>query len=135
MATTPKVTAATAKKVARLAELNAQAFGIKKEIDALRAEVLADMQKMFPKTLPEDVKRNIVVNGVKVTLIEPKPVLVIDEGMLKNALGEKKWLTVSTRILDRKKLVAAIAAKDIEADIVAECSEEQAGAADHIKLA
>lgn len=127
---TNKVPAKVIAKVARLDELTQQAEVIAEEIKRIRTELLADVQKAGVKTLPVVVDDRVF----KVTLVEPKPRLVIDEASLKNALGEKGWMRVSTRIMDRKKLEASIAANETDPQIVAECSSEVPGAAPHIKV-
>jgi hypothetical protein len=127
---TVKVPAKVVAKVARLEELKHQSEQIVEEVNQIRAELLKDVTKAGVKTLPVEIGDRIV----KVTVVESKSVLVIDEAALKNALGEKGWMRVSTRIMDRKKLEASIAANETDPQIVAECSVEVPGKAPYIKV-
>lgn len=125
-----KVPAKVVTKVARLDELTQQADKIAAEIKQIRTELLAEVMAVGVKTLPVEVNDRTF----KVTVVESKPVFVIDDATLKNVLGEKGWMKVSTRVLDRKKLEASIAANETDPMVVAECSTEVPGKAAYIKI-
>lgn len=127
---TIKIPAKVTSKVSRLDELTQQAAQIDAEIKQLRAELLTDIQTLGEKTIAVPTNDRLI----KVTVVESKPVLVIDEAALKSALGEKGWMKVSTRVMDRKKLEASIAANETDPQIVAECSHEVPGKAPYIKV-
>jgi LPS O-antigen subunit length determinant protein (WzzB/FepE family) len=64
-------------------------------------------------------------SNLTATRIQPHPV-VIDPIRLRKRLGTA-WRQVTTQVLDKGKLEAAIAAKEIDPVVVAECSEIKDG--------
>lgn len=50
--------------------------------------------------------------------------MVIDDVKLRRRLGARLWGKVTKTVLDKKMLEAAIAAKEVDPIIVAECTEE-----------
>lgn len=104
--------------VVSYAEKKAEAQKLGKEIDDLSTSILAGLDTLDidsvvavgPDGLTHTAKR---VQGQRTS---------IDEGSLKKRVGARVWKTITTLVLDRKKLEAAIAAGDIDENIVASCS-------------
>jgi hypothetical protein len=67
------------------------------------------------------------VHKVKANLGDPPMTLVYDEAKLKKALGVTLWNKVSTRRLDERKLKAFIKSGEVDAIVVAQCSNEEPG--------
>jgi len=113
-----------------LPKLVAEYDRLKQERDALDAQMktvqagmLAALDAKGEKTIPVEVDGRTV----KVTRVQAIS-MIIDESSLKRLLGEKGWMKVSTRVLDRKKLEASIAANETDPILVAEASSEKVGA-------
>lgn len=91
------------------------------DYEKIRAENLAAYEEEFGKT-----KKSIVVtfsDGSKHKFRRKqggRADVIVDK--LKRALGQGKWNKVSTRVLDEKKLEAAVAAGDIDLQLVKDCS-------------
>ena len=116
----PKV-ATLDKDIILLDTLKAEAKDIEAQIKDTQARVLAGLTKAGEKSrdVVNDDGRTIhatMVQGVTTS---------IDAEALEAAVGEKKWLLISTRVLDMKKLEARIATEDIDAAIVAEVTHEK----------
>lgn len=120
--------ASLSQKVAEFDRLKAERDALDAQIKALQADLLAVLDKEGKKSIPVEVDGRTF----KVTKVQSTS-MVIDEGSLKRVLGEKAWMKVSTRTLDRKKLEASIAANETDPIIVAECSTEKVNAP-YIKL-
>lgn len=115
-------------RIARLAELKQERDEIDAAIKEVQAEILQGLDDIQEKSLTVEVDgRN--VRATKVEAVRT----TIDEKSLKHSLGEKLWLKVSTRVLDKKKLEAFIATGEVDAMVVAECSTENP-TAPYIKL-
>lgn len=118
--------------------------GIAKTIVALRdlkniiktaeAEIKGDpdndvlgVEAIVIRDLEEREQKSITVeddNGVKITAtIVAGSSEVINVDMLKKTLGAAAWNKITSTVLDRKKLEDAMARKDIDPLIVAQCSE------------
>lgn len=106
-------------RVARLQELKQERDAIDAEIKEMQQEVIDALDELNEKSISVDIEGR----QVKATKVEPVRT-TIDEASLKRALGEKSWMKVSTRILDKKKLEAFIATGEIDAMVVAECTTE-----------
>jgi len=110
---------ALASKVALLEQLKQDKAEVDGQIKDLQAEIIDLLDRAEEKTFVVDLDGRQVkatkVQGVKT---------VIDESSLKRSLGEKLWMKVSTRVLDKKKLEAFIAAGEVDPMTVAECSTE-----------
>lgn len=115
-------------RIARLAALKQERDEIDVAIKEVQAEIVQGLDDIQEKSLTVEVDgRN--VRATKVEAVRT----TIDEKSLKHSLGEKLWLKVSTRILDKKKLEAFIATGEVDAMVVAECSNEST-TAPYIKL-
>lgn len=129
-APTIQPTASMVEKVKRIDALNSRKDKIDAEVKQLRDELLVEVIALKVKTIPV----TIGARTFKVTKVEPKGGVIIDEVALRNALGEKDWLKVSTRTLDTKKLEANIASGEVDANKVSECSVEKEPSAPYIKI-
>jgi hypothetical protein len=108
---------------ARIAELHARKQELAEldtEVKELQAGIIAELVKRNVKTY--QTKTGEVT--FKVTKVQGHTT-IIDEISLKRILGEKQWIKVSTRVLDKKKLEAHIAAGEIDTDEVAQCMHEE----------
>jgi hypothetical protein len=106
-------------RIVRLQELKQERDAIDAEIKAMQQEVIDALDDLNEKSISVDIEGR----QVKATKVEPVRT-TIDENSLKRALGEKAWMKVSTRILDKKKLEAYIATGEVDAMVVAECTTE-----------
>lgn len=99
----------------------------KREREALDQHI-ADLQEAIITQLDGQGQKSLTVElegrNIKVTKVQGVRV-IIDEISLKKRLGAKSWEHVSTRVLDKKKLEAHIAAGDVDPLVVAECTTEQ----------
>jgi len=110
-------------KIALLDDLKRERDEIDAQIKEVQSEVLLELDRLQEKTIVVEIDSRKLkatkVEGVRTT---------IDENTLKKSLGEKLWLRVSTRVLDKKKLEAHIASGEVDPIIVAESSTEKANA-------
>lgn len=107
------------KNIILLEQLKHDRDQIDAQIKVLQDDIIDALDKMEEKTLIVDVDDR----AIKATKVQPVRT-VIDENSLKRSLGEKLWMKISTRILDKKKLEAYIATGEVDPMIVAECSTE-----------
>lgn len=117
-----------AEKVARLELLKQD----KAEIDAQIKDIQSDIIDTLDRAEQKSIAVDIDGRTVKATKVQSVKTL-IDENSLKRSLGEKLWMKVSTRVLDKKKLEAFIATGEVDPMIVAECSTES-GNAPYVKI-
>lgn len=105
-----------------------------RKIEASRAVIAFEQDKV--KTWQEELVGLMQTSGMKsttvdaangehlsVTLVEGTSI-VIDESLLKKKLGARMWDRVTSRVLDKRKLDANVAAGDIDPMVIAECSNE-----------
>lgn len=115
-------------KIALLDDLKRERDEIDEQIKEVQADIIAELDRIQEKTIVVEIDSRKVkatkVEGVRTT---------IDENSLKRSLGEKLWMKVSTRVLDKKKLEAHIASGEVDPIVVAEASTEKANAP-YIKL-
>ncbi len=117
-----------ANQVALLDQLKQEKTDIAEKIKEVEAWLIDQLDEAGQKTLTVDVADR----HVKVTKVQGTRT-VIDENTLKRSLGEKLWMKVSTRVLDKKKLEAFIASGEIDPLVVADSSTETENAA-YIKI-
>jgi len=110
-------------KVAEFDRLKQERDALDKKIKDLQNDLIGVLDKNGEKSATVEVEGR----RFKITKVQSSS-MVIDEASLKRVLGEKGWMKVSTRILDRRKLESAIATDEIDPVLVAECSEEKLGA-------
>ena len=117
-----------ADKVARLEQLKHDKLEIDGQIKELQTDIIDTLDRAEQKSISVELDGRTIkatkVQGVKTT---------IDENSLKRSLGEKLWMKVSTRMLDKKKLEAFIATGEVDPMVVAECSTES-GNAPYVKI-
>ena len=117
-----------ADKVARLEQLKHDKLEIDGQIRELQTDIIDTLDRAEQKSISVELDGRTIkatkVQGVKTT---------IDENSLKRSLGEKLWMKVSTRMLDKKKLEAFIATGEVDPMVVAECSTES-GNAPYVKI-
>lgn len=115
-------------KVALLDELKREREEIDEQIKEVQQEIISELDRIQEKTIVVEIDERKVkatkVEGVRTT---------IDENSLKKSLGEKLWMKVSSRVLDKKKLEAHIASGEVDPIVVAESSTEKANAP-YVKL-
>lgn len=109
------------KLVEIIAGLNREIAGLEDQKKAHTAELCDLMQASKDKTIKVTTSDGLIAQG---TLVAPQPTLVLDEGKLKKNLGAKLWVAITTRVLDRKKLDAFLASGEIDAAVIAQCSNE-----------
>jgi uncharacterized protein YciI len=106
-------------KIALLDSLKRERDDIDDQIKEVQSDIIAELDRLEEKTLVVEIDDRKVkatkVQGTRTT---------IDENTLKRSLGEKLWMKVSTRILDKKKLEAHIASGEVDPLVVAEASTE-----------
>lgn len=104
----------------RLDELKGQRDTIAEQIKEVQDEVVATMTAEGKKSF-----KGVATNGdsLNATVVQSTR-LNIDEVKLARRLGKTVWMRVSTRVLDKKKLEAQIAAEQVDPMAVAECSDE-----------
>lgn len=116
--------------VRRWVELNREIDELAGERDEIRrrlAERLAKAETpMPPVKLPDGA-------SAKAVLVSPMTD-VIDEEMLRKRLGAKTWLHVTTRVLSKAMLLAAIKDGKVDANIVAQATTTVPGATPYVKL-
>lgn len=106
-------------KVILLDQLKRERDDIDAQIKDLQSDIIDALDNKGEKSLVVDLDDR-AIRATKVQSVRT----VIDENTLKKSLGEKVWMKVSTRILDKKKLEAYIATGEVDPMIVAECSTE-----------
>lgn len=106
-------------KVILLDQLKRERDDIDAQIKDLQSDIIDALDSKGEKSLVVDLDDR-AIRATKVQSVRT----VIDENTLKKSLGEKVWMKVSTRILDKKKLEAYIATGEVDPMIVAECSTE-----------
>ena len=115
-------------KIALLDDLKRERDEIDEQIKEVQADIIAELDRIQEKTIVVEIDSRKVkatkVEGVRTTIVE---------NSLKRSLGEKLWMKVSTRVLDKKKLEAHIASGEVDPIVVAEASTEKANAP-YIKL-
>lgn len=115
-------------KVALLDELKREREEIDEQIKEVQQEIISELDRIQEKTIVVEIDERRVkatkVEGIRTT---------IDENTLKKSLGEKLWVKVSSRVLDKKKLEAHIASGEVDPIVVAESSTEKANAP-YVKL-
>lgn len=115
-------------KIALLDDLKRDRDDIDEQIKEVQAEIISELDRIQEKTIVVEVQDRKIkatkVEGIRTT---------IDENSLKKSLGEKLWMKVSSRVLDKKKLEAHIASGEVDPIVVAESSTEKANAP-YIKL-
>ena len=103
--------------ILKLDALKSQRAKLDAEITDLQAEVMSVMDdKSVAVELPDRIITTTKVQSVRT---------VINEPALKRALGQKYWMRVSSRMLDKAKLQAQMATGDIDPLVVAECTVEK----------
>lgn len=104
----------------RLDELKNQRDTIAEQIKEVQDQVVATMTAEGKKSF-----KGVATNGdtLSATVVQSSR-LNIDELKLARRLGKAAWMRVSTRVLDKKKLEAQIAAEKVDPMMVAECSDE-----------
>lgn len=110
-------------KIALLDNLKRERDEIDAQIKDVQDYILDELDKLQEKTIVVEIEDR----KVKATKVEGIRT-IIDENTLKRSLGEKIWMKVSTRVLDKKKLEAHIASGEIDPLVVAESSTEKANA-------
>ena len=108
-----------ADKVARLEELKRDKSEIDGQIKELQTDIIDTLDRAEQKSISVELDGR-TIKATKVQSVKT----IIDESSLKRSLGEKLWMKVSTRMLDKKKLEAFIATGEVDPMIVAECSTE-----------
>lgn len=115
-------------KIALLDDLKRDRDDIDEQIKEVQADIISELDRIQEKTIVVEVQDRKIkatkVEGIRTT---------IDENSLKKSLGEKLWMKVSSRVLDKKKLEAHIASGEVDPIVVAESSTEKANAP-YIKL-
>lgn len=110
---------ALAEKVALLESLKQDKADVDAQIKELQSDIIDILDRAEQKSIAVDIDGRTV----KATKVQSVKTL-IDENSLKRSLGEKLWMKVSTRVLDKKKLEAFIATGEVDPMVVAECSTE-----------
>lgn len=99
---------------------------IKAAQDALNTEKAAVETRLMTylnsKGLPK-VNADLGGESIQGTVVAPIRV-TIDAEQIKAALDTRQWNKVSTRVLDKEKLEAAVVQGTVPAEVVAKCSEE-----------
>ena len=117
-----------ASQVALLDQLKQDKKTLDSQIKEVEGWIIDHLDELGQKKISVDVSdRQITATKVQGTRT------TIDENSLKRSLGEKLWLKVSTRILDKKKLEAYIASGEVDPLLVADCSTDSESAA-YIKI-
>lgn len=106
-------------KIVLLDQLKRERDDIDVQIKELQSVIIDTLDKTDQKTVAVDTDDRTI----KATKVQPVRT-IIDESTLKKSLGEKVWMKVSTRVLDKKKLEAYMATGEVDPMIVAECSTE-----------
>lgn len=115
-------------KVILLDTLKRERDDIDAQIKELQEDIIDALDQKGDKSLVVDLEDR-TLKATKVQSVRT----IIDENTLKKSLGEKTWMKVSTRVLDKKKLEAYIATGEVDPMIVAECSTE-APSSPYIKI-
>ena len=115
-------------KIELLESLKFDKDAIESQIKGVQSEIMDALDEMNAKTYAVEYDNRTI----KVTKVQSVRT-TIDESSLKRVLGEKLWMKVSTRILDKKKLEAFVASGEVDPMTVAECSTESESAP-YIKL-
>lgn len=101
-----------------LARIKVQAEDLAAEKTTIEARIITALEKKGQKSL-------VVMEGankVSGTLVAPQRVTV-DEERLRKALTAKDWKTITRLVLDKTLLEAAVAVNQIDANVVAQCSD------------
>lgn len=93
---------------------------LEKDIDGVQGESISLLDRLGFKSIAFDTDSGSKITGTKV---EPTA-LEFDEVKLKKKIGIANWNRVTTKVLDRKKLEAAVAEGHISPATVASCASE-----------
>lgn len=107
----------------------------KANLDVLEARKKEEQAELVAQFKDKGTKSySVEADGFRVTgtLVEPERIK-IDEERLKKAVGAEVWNRISTKTLDKKKLEALLALGEIDANVVASCSESSVSP--YIKIA
>jgi len=102
----------------QLAQMKYEIAQLNEKKAVIEDRIIASLNRKGQKTV------STKINGaeVKGTIVAPQRV-VIDEQKVRNALDAKMWRKVTRLVLDKDKLEAAVAIGDVDANVVAQCSE------------
>lgn len=115
--TAEQVADAIAPDVERLVELKAQ----RSDLDDSIKTIESDIKGVFTKAGLKDTTVDLPDVTVKVQEVQGNT-YSLDEKSLKKRLGAKLWKQVTTVVLDRNKLDAAIKAGEVDETLVAQCT-------------
>lgn len=107
-----------------LAEKLANARATRKEWESLEKSYSHDLVSEFKRADRKSISVSDGTHTIRATYT-PTSRITIDEDKLKKALGAKAWNKVTDRSLNKSKLEEAIASGEIDANVVAQCSEEK----------
>jgi hypothetical protein len=88
------------------------------EVERLTPMVIAAMHGRKQQVV-QDGNDELVVNAMHGSTIE------LDQAMLKRKLGAAAWKLITSEVLDKRKLEAAMVTEQIDPGIVAACSTEK----------
>lgn len=112
----PYDSAAVAESCIRdLREMRAEKKDLEQRIDSVQSHAIENMEAADLTSMTVDGKTASIIRASRT---------VIDAIGLKEALTEEQWTAVSSRVLDEKKLEAAIAAGEVSIKVVAKHSTE-----------
>ena len=124
---TIKPTTVLKRRVELLEKLRHEKELLDVQIKDVQAEIVDALDDMDQKSISVPVSSKEGERLVKATKIQNHRT-TIDEASLRHALPEKVWIMISTRVLDKKKLEAHMAAGDVDPTVVANASTETASA-------
>jgi len=104
----------------RLATIKAAIKSLGEEQDAIEARLVKSIQDKGRRSLTVQVEDGPRVRGTVVAGTR----MVLHEDKLRQQLDAKQWEKVSTRVLDKEKLEAAVVQNIVDAQVVAAASEE-----------
>jgi hypothetical protein len=95
-------------------------------LEALEAKTAADAhfelcKAAFILFMKNNKRKTLVGGGKKFTLVARERPILNEEG-LKKSLGAKKWNRLTMRVLDKKKLEAALESGEVDPMLVAQNS-------------
>lgn len=112
-----------AEHVAKWHDLKDQSDAVASALAAEKDIIIAHMERNGRKNLTVDFEgKSYSVTKIQATSVR------IDEAKLQKGLGAKLWEKVTTRVLDKKKLEAYMASGEVDATVVAKCSEDHENA-------
>lgn len=105
----------------KLSDLKSDIASLQDEAAAIADRITDAMSTFEIKTLKATDREGHTHTATWVQSKTP----IIDQNLLKTKLGSVLWAKVTTKVLDSKKLAAFVASNEIDANVVAECTEDK----------